>query len=143
MKTFMVDTVLTKTDRASMTYGLEARVPFLNRNMLELASQIPFHLKYKKGVKKYLLRELLRKKFPPSIYARKKQGFGVPLAMWLRGELRYLLDEYLGEDRLRREGILYPQAVRNLVKAHLDGKANHSHLLWSLISFQLWKEKYL
>ncbi len=142
MRTFLVDTVLAKTDRASMAFGLEARVPFLDNEMAEFSRRLPFHYKYKNGVKKYILRSLLRKQFPSSIHARRKQGFSMPLRDWLRGELKYLLDEYLNETRLKKEGIFHSKQVQELIKQHVGGYGNHSHLLWSLISFQLWKENY-
>ena len=143
LRSFLPDTVLAKTDRASMAYGLEARVPFLDDELVGFSARLPFSLKYKRGIKKYILRKLLTRKLPPAISQRSKQGFSIPLREWLRGELRYLLDDYLEEGRLRREGYFEPSAVRRLVREHLDRRANHSHLLWSIVSFQLWKEAYL
>jgi asparagine synthase (glutamine-hydrolysing) len=143
IRTFLVDTVLAKTDRAGMAFGLEARVPFLDDEIAELSARLPMRFKLRRGVSKYLLRRLLERKLPGSVSRRPKRGFGVPLREWFRGELRYLLDEYLSVPRLRREGVFEPAAVANLVRAHVSGAANHSHLLWSLVSFQLWKERYL
>jgi asparagine synthase (glutamine-hydrolysing) len=67
----------------------------------------------------------------------------IPLRDWLRRELRYLLDEYLNAHRIRREGLFSAPEVTSLVRQHVDNRANHSHLLWSLVSFQMWKERYL
>ena len=148
MRTFLVDTVLAKTDRAGMAFGLEARVPFLDDALVELAAHTPFDLKYRNGSGKYLMRKLLERKLRKAgistdLAFRRKQGFSIPLRDWFRGELKYLLDEYLGNERLQREGIFRPEKISALVSSHLENHANHSHLLWSLVSFQMWKERYL
>ena len=143
IRTFLTDTVLAKTDRATMAWGLEGRVPFLDDEMVEFSSRLPFDFKLRDGVKKYLLRRLLGRKLPGRIAGRAKQGFSIPLRDWLRGDLKYLLDDYLDEARLRREGYFEPGPVRQLVAEHCGRRANHSHLLWSLVSFQMWKERYL
>jgi len=142
VRTFLVDTVLAKTDRAGMAFGLEARVPFLDDELADFSSRIPFRMKYAQGSTKSLLRKLAAKKLSNRVALRPKQGFSIPLREWLRGPIGYLLDEYLNPVRLRREGVLHPEGVRELVRAHRSGKRNHSHLLWSLISLQMWKERY-
>lgn len=141
-RTFLPDTVLAKSDRAGMAYGLEVRVPFLDNELVDFSSRLPFHLKYRQGITKVLLRKSLRGKLPKSIASRKKQGFSIPMREWLRGEMRPLVDRYLNESRLSKEGIFAPLEVNQLVVEHLERRANHSHLLWALICFQLWKEKY-
>ena len=142
LRSFLPDTVLAKTDRATMAYGLEGRVPFLDDEMVEFSSRLPFDLKLKGTVMKYLPRRLLERHLPGRISKRRKQGFSVPMRDWLRRELRPLLEEYLDEARLRREGYFHPAHVRALVKEHVGARANHQHVLWSLISFQMWKEHY-
>ena len=143
LRTFLTDTVLTKTDRAGMAYGLEARVPFLDNEMVDFSTRLPFEYKLRHGKSKYLLRQLLAKKLPGDLANRKKQGFSIPLRDWFRSELRPLLDTYLNPTRIEREGIFSPTQVTLLVNEHLEDKANHSHLLFSLVSFQLWKERFL
>jgi asparagine synthase (glutamine-hydrolysing) len=143
LRTFLTDTVLAKTDRAGMAFGLEARVPFLDHDMLDFSSKLPFSFKLHHGSTKYLLRETLARKLPGKLARRPKQGFSIPLREWLRTDLKYLLDEYLGEHRLKREGLLNARAVGDLVKQHVAARANHSHLLWSLVNFQMWKERFL
>lgn len=142
-QTFMIDTVLAKTDRATMAFGLEGRVPFLDNKMLDFAASLPFEMKYNNGTKKYLLRKLLQKKMSEEFIMRPKQGFSIPIEHWLRGDLKFLLDDYLSQERLKKDGTLIPNQVQMLVKEHLSKKVNHSHLLWSLITYQMWKEKYL
>jgi asparagine synthase (glutamine-hydrolysing) len=143
IKTFLTDTVLTKTDRSGMAFGLEARVPFLDNEMADFAFELPFKYKNRGLTGKYLLRQLIAKRVPRKISHRPKQGFSVPLADWLRGELRYLIRDYLDPQRLKKEGIFNEMQIKTLVQAHLNKQANYSHLLWSIISFQMWKEKYL
>jgi len=142
LRTFLTDTVLAKTDRTTMAFGLEARVPFLDDEMVEFSKRLPFHLKYRHGKGKYLLRKLMAQRLPRELSQRPKQGFSIPLRDWLRGDLRYLLDEYLNPERIRKEEVLNAEAITGLVQDHLKNRANHSHLLWSLISFQMWKERY-
>ncbi|HEX4923128.1 MAG TPA: asparagine synthase (glutamine-hydrolyzing) [Bdellovibrionales bacterium] len=143
LETFLPDTVLQKTDRAGMAWGLEARVPFLDHEMVEFASRVPFRFKYNGRYGKIVLRELLKRKLPSNLHRKPKHGFSIPLREWLRGDLKWLLDEYLGPERLKREGIFNAANVGAVVSEHLNRSANHSHLLWSLINFQLWRERYL
>lgn len=141
--TFLVDTVLAKTDRASMAYGLESRVPFLDDEMLALSARMPFAMKYRDGQSKFLLRSVLAKYLPRGITQRPKQGFSVPLQSWLRKELKYLLDDHVYCDQGRLADWLDMARVRHLADDHVAGRRNHSHLLWSVICLSLWKERYI
>jgi len=140
--TFLTDTVLQKTDRASMAFGLEARVPFLDNDLFEFSRSLSSGLKYKNGIKKYLLRKLLAKKLPPIITNRKKQGFSIPMRQWIKTDLKYMLDNYLDQSKLRSDPYLNQDEIKKLVNEHLKNRANHNHLLWSLIVYQMWKEYY-
>ena len=146
-RTFLLDTVLAKTDRAGMAYGLEARVPFLDDEMVEFSAKVPMSLKATPRSSKYILRKLLAQKLGQTnlendIAFRKKQGFSIPMREWLRGELKYLMDEYLSEEKIKKDGIFQPEKIKALIREHCDDRANHSHLLWSFISFQMWKERF-
>ncbi len=143
LRTFLTDTVLAKSDRTSMAYGLEVRVPFLDNEIVNFSSRVPFYLKFRWGQSKVLLRQSLGNSVPYSISYRKKQGFSIPLKHWLRGGMKKILLEFLDPNRLKKEGILDPLKVQSLVQEHLNGQANHSHLLWSLLCFEIWKEKTL
>lgn len=92
---------------------------------------------------KYLLRKVLYGLVPRPLLDRPKMGFGIPVDRWLRNELRPLLDEYLGADRLRREGFLLPDGVTGVVREHLSGRRNHQYRLWALLVFGMWRERYL
>ncbi|UCF82789.1 MAG: asparagine synthase (glutamine-hydrolyzing) [Desulfobacteraceae bacterium] len=141
--TYLPDAMLTKVDRASMAASLEVRVPLLDHRVIEFTAQIPEVFKYRNGQGKYILKKLLSKYVPPSLYERPKMGFGVPLDHWFRTELKDLLTDYLSTDRLKREGILNHTVVEEKVKEHLTGRLNHQYRLWSLLIWEMWRERWL
>lgn len=138
LKTYLVDDILTKVDRASMAVSLEDRVPILDHRIVEFTFGLPRRYKYKK----YLLKKLLAKYIPPKLYERPKHGFGVPFADWLRGDLRYLVEEYLNPKRLQREGFFNVNAVKRTTEEYMSGRRDHWHRLWALIAFEIWYEHY-
>ena len=142
IKTYLVDDILTKVDRASMAYSLEARVPLLDHRIVEFAARLPMEHKVHGGGTKHLLRKILYRHVPRELIDRPKMGFGIPLNRWLRNELRPLLDEYLGEDRVRREGFLRPEGVERVVREHLSGRRDHQYRLWALLVFAMWVERF-
>ena len=142
IKTYLVDDILTKVDRASMAYSLEARVPLLDHRIVEFAARLPMEHKVHGGGTKHLLRKILYRHVPRELIDRPKMGFGIPVNRWLRNELRPLLDEYLGEDRVRREGFLRPEGVARVVREHLSGRRDHQYRLWALLVFAMWVERY-
>lgn len=135
---FLPDDILVKVDRASMGNSLEVRAPLLDYRVVEFAWRVPMRLKIKDGQGKWLLRELLNKYIPPEITERPKMGFDVPIAAWLRSELREWAESLLDEGRLRREGFLNPQMISAKWREHLSGKRNHQHALWAVLMFQAW-----
>lgn len=137
IRTTLVDEMLTKVDRMTMAAGLEARVPFLDRGLLEWTLLLPGRLKLRGGVGKALVREALQPALPRTA-ARPKHGFDVPLGPWLRGPLRGLLTDALAPHRVRRHGILRPGAVETLLAAHLAGHGDHSRKLFTLLALGLW-----
>lgn len=141
LRTFLPDTVLAKTDRAGMAYGLEGRVPFLDDEVTQFAGSLKLKHKLDGLTSKAILRDLLRSKLPGNLYHRKKQGFSIPLRDWYRGPWRSWLEENLSKERLQKEGIFNGDAVAEIMREHQSGKINHSHLLWCLMSFQLWHEQ--
>jgi asparagine synthase (glutamine-hydrolysing) len=142
-KLYLAGQTLVKMDRGTMACALEARAPFLDPALVELACAMPPSLKLKGWTTKYVLKRALAGRLPEAIIARRKQGFGVPIAQWLRGPLRSRLEETLGADRLRRVGLFDPEGVGRLVSEHVAGGHDHRKVLWTLLTFELWREAYL
>ena len=142
-KFYLPDQNLATVDRASMACGLEVRSPFLDRPLVDLASQIPSHLKLRGWQTKYILKRALRHDLPAAILHRRKQGFGVPLGAWLRGPLRQELQQRLAPERISRLGLFDGATVTRLVSEHLRGRRDHRKVLWALLMFDTWREHYL
>lgn len=143
LRSYLSDNILLKVDRMSMATSLEARVPYLDTEMVELAFRIPARSKIARGRTKRLLKRVAERHLPHECVYRPKQGFSVPIKNWLAVDLRPLAEDLLSEQRLRREGIFSPPRVRALWDEHVAGQANHSHILWSLMVFQAWSERWL
>ena len=135
---YLEDNLLVKIDRASMACSLELRTPFLDHRLIEFAEGLPGNLKVRGFKLKYILKKDVERWLPHEIIYRQKRGFSVPIASWMRNELRPLLDATLSEDKLRRQGLLNVRFVRRLLNEHWTGKADHRKTLWTLFSFQLW-----
>ena len=118
-KFYLQDDILTKVDRASMACSLEARAPFLDYTFVEFVNSIPHRFKLKGLTSKYILKRAMQKKLPPAILARRKKGFGIPVAHWLASDLKPLAQEMFSEDRIRRQGLFNPGEVTRLFQEHL------------------------
>ena len=139
---YLADNCLVKMDRMSMAASLEARVPFLDHELAELAFRMPPGLKVRRDETKPLLKRLASRYVPEECVYRPKEGFSIPLKNWLRGPFRPLLEERLDPERLREEGIFRPGTVERLREEHMAGAANHSHVLWSMLVFEDWRERW-
>jgi asparagine synthase (glutamine-hydrolysing) len=142
LKDSLPNDMLTRVDWMSMKNSLEVRVPFLDHRLVEFAFQMPGSLKLKYGKTKYILKEAFRDLLPASILRRSKSGFEMPISRWLKTDLRFLLDRYLEPDRIKAQGIFDSNIVQQLVGLHLKGETDTSWMLWNLIVFQSWYEKY-
>jgi len=141
-RSYLVDNCLAKVDRMSMACSLEARVPLLDRNVVELAFRLPPALKYDGSHTKILLKRVAARHVPRECVYRPKEGFSIPIKNWLRHEFRGLVERYLAPERLRQEGLFEPAVVERMWQEHLGNRANHSHLLWSLLVFEQWRERW-
>lgn len=133
--------MLVKVDRMSMLNSLETRVPFLGKDITELAFKIPSSFKIQKGQLKIILKEAFFDMLPPSIIKQTKTGFGVPISDWFRGPLKGDLLKAISQAELESAGLLCPQAIQNLCQEHFDYKTNNGSILWSIFVFQRWFEK--
>lgn len=134
---------LHKVDRASMAVGLEARSPFLDRRVLELAFSLPLDMRIRGSQKKHIVRRLLHEYLPAELIERPKQGFTAPVAHWLRHELRDQLQTHLGKETVIRRGFFDPDRVSALVDEHLQGTHDHAQLLWALLVLEWWQTHHL
>lgn len=140
LRTYLMDQVLVKVDRASMAASLEVRAPFLDYEFVDFVNSLDTKYKIHGWSTKYLLKKLMAGKLPHQIIYRKKQGFAVPLAAWFAGPLRPWVESVLSPERLRSSGLLNAEAVTQIVKQHMSGAEDRRKELWSLLTFQLWYE---
>jgi asparagine synthase (glutamine-hydrolysing) len=143
MKLYLEGDILLKVDRASMAASLEVRVPFLNRTVVEFATQVPIELKLRRLTGKYLLKRAMAGGLPRQIVDRKKQGFAMPVAHWLTSELKELTFDMLSPERLAQQALFEPTYVTCLLNDHLARRRDNRKLLWTLLMFQLWHAKYI
>jgi asparagine synthase (glutamine-hydrolysing) len=136
---YLADDILVKADRASMAASLELRAPYLDTQVVEFAARLPWHLKVTLTRTKVILKRALRGIVPDEILRRPKKGFGIPVAAWIRGPLRPLFEEMLSERALRDAAVFDHVAVRALLRAHLENRADLRKPLWTLLMFQLWR----
>jgi asparagine synthase (glutamine-hydrolysing) len=142
IKTYLPGDILVKVDRMSMANSLETRAPLLDYRVVEYAAQIPAALKLHGKEKKYILKKAFERMLPQDILYRKKMGFSVPLASWLRNDLRPISEQILGDE----DGVLATyfdmRKVRKLWDIHLTGNNEYAQELWSMVIFSLWLQEY-
>jgi asparagine synthase (glutamine-hydrolysing) len=121
-----------------MGVGLETRVPFLDHRLVEFSWRLPIKMKYRDGLTKWILRQILYKYIPSSLIERPKAGFGIPIDVWLKGPLRDWAEELLDETRLKNEGFLDAKNVRKKWAEHIAGRKKWQPHLWGVLMFQSW-----
>jgi asparagine synthase (glutamine-hydrolysing) len=143
MKTFLPCLNLITTDKTSMASNLEVRVPFLNREMIELAARMPPELKLHGFKRKYILKKALERFLPHEVVWRKKAGFGAPIRSWLRGPLQPLVNDLLSEETVRRRGLFRPEEVQRILAANLSGREDYNLQVFQLLNLELWHREFL
>jgi len=142
-KTYMVDDILVKVDRATMSVGLEGREPLLDHRIIEFVAQLPSELKYNNGIKKYLLKKIVHKYIPERLLNRPKTGFGLPVYEWLKTDLRHLVFHYINEEQLSKHNFIDTgQAIKHRDE-FLAGKNNNEAQIWLLMMFQMWWNRWM
>jgi asparagine synthase (glutamine-hydrolysing) len=141
-ETYLPEDVLTKVDRMSMAHSIESRVPLLDNDVIAFASSLPASMKIREGRRKHVLKQVAATLLPPAILERRKQGFGVPLGTWFRGNLRELFADTLLSPSSLQRGYFEPRFVRRVVEEHLSGRRDHTLRLWQLVVFERWHRLY-
>lgn len=142
MTTFLPDHNLNYTDKMSMAVGVEARVPFLDTELVAFANQLPVSLKMKGNTTKYILKKVAERYLPQDVIYRPKTGFGAPVRTWIREDLAPMIQERLSPEHLKRQGIFDPQAVQGLIHQNQTGKLDASYSIWSLLAIESWIKQF-
>lgn len=138
LNSFLVDHNLNYTDKMAMVTGVEARVPYLDIELVNFSTIIPPHLKLKGYTTKYILKKLAERYLPMDLIYRPKTGFGAPLRKWIINDLDALITERLSFDKLKKRGLFNPQMVLNLIQNNKDGKIDASYTILSLLAIESW-----
>ncbi len=138
LMTRMPDHLLVTVDRMSMAHSLETRSPLIDHKVVEYAAAIPGAMKLKNNHLKYVLKKVAARYLPDELITRKKQGFGFPLGIWMRTELRQFMQNLFAESRMIELGIFEAGYVQQLVAEHLSGHKDHNYRLWLLINLEIW-----
>ena len=143
MKTYLPGSILVKVDRMSMANSLEVRAPILDYRLIEFAATLPSNLKYRKGQKKYILKQAFQDLLPPEILYRRKMGFEIPLADWLRSEIRTLAEQILFNSASGLCDYFRMDEISKIWSLHQAGTRDFSIPLWSMLMFQMWWNHYM
>jgi asparagine synthase (glutamine-hydrolysing) len=142
-QTYLLDDILQKVDRASMSVSLEGREPFLDHRIIEWAAQLPDRYKYNKGIKKHILKEIVHQYIPKELMDRPKMGFAIPIENWLSVDLKDKVYYYLDSKKLSHQGIFNTQSIEKLKSDFYSGKKEYALKIWYLLMFQMWYEKWM
>jgi asparagine synthase (glutamine-hydrolysing) len=141
-KTYLIDDILQKVDRAAMSIGLESREPLLDHRLIEYMAQVPDEFKIRNNEKKWLLKEIVHEYVPKTLLDRPKMGFAIPIENWLNNELKPLVTFYLSEQRIKQGGFFHWSEVAFLINSFFNGRKEFGVKLWYLLTFEMWREKW-
>ena len=142
-QTYLVDDILQKVDRSTMSQSLEGREPFLDHRIIELAAQLPDEFKYHEGIKKRIIRDIVHDYLPEKLMDRPKMGFAIPIAAWMQSDLKDMVHDYINEKSIREQGLFNWEAVRKIMDAFYAGKKEYDMKIWYLLMFQMWYAKWM
>jgi asparagine synthase (glutamine-hydrolysing) len=142
-QTYLLDDILQKVDRATMSVSLEGREPFLDQRIIEWAAQLPMEYKYNNGNKKFIIKEIVHKYLPAKMMDRPKMGFGIPIATWLQTDLKPFVDQYFDEAFVTRQNIFNNNEIQRIKKSFYQGKVERAEKIWYLLMFQMWYDKWM
>lgn len=143
LETLLPDQVLPFVDRLSMAHSVEVRPPFLDHRLVEFACSLPGHFKIKAGRVKSILKNALSDLLPADLVARPKEGFIMPINEWLVGHLESYVRAMLAPEKIKRQGLFRPEAIRDMMDAHFSGRTHFGNQIWNLLMLQLWWETYI
>lgn len=139
-QTFLPDLNLAYSDKLSMAASIEARIPFLDNEVVDFMRRVPPHYKLRGYTQKYLLKKSMERLLPREVIYRRKAGFGLPVRSWLRNELREMLGDLLSPDRIRQRGILNPKTVARFLRQNESGERDYTLQLWALLTLEVWQQ---
>jgi asparagine synthase (glutamine-hydrolysing) len=142
MKSFLVDHNLNYTDKMSMATGVEVRVPFLDKELVEFSLKIPVELKMKWVTTKYILKKLMERYLPHDIIYRPKAGFGAPVRSWIINDMEPMIADYLSKENIERRGVFDFKSVQRLIKDNRMGKVDASYTVWSMLAIESWLRQF-
>jgi asparagine synthase (glutamine-hydrolysing) len=140
---FLPEDCLFKVDRMSMAHGLEVRVPFLDRELVEFSAKIPFDYKIRNLTSKYILKRTFAPYLPKEIFKQRKQGFTIPISAWLKDQLRALAGQILLSKSLEKRDLFNKKRLQWMLEEHQNGRQELGHRIWSLVVFEIWARLYL
>jgi asparagine synthase (glutamine-hydrolysing) len=142
-ETYLLDDILQKVDRATMSVSLEGREPFLDQRVIEWAAQLPMEYKYNNGNKKFIIKEIVHKYLPHAMMDRPKMGFGIPIASWLQTDLKPFVDRYFDEAFITKQNIFNAGEIQRIKNSFYKGKVERAEKIWYLLMFQMWYDKWM
>lgn len=143
LKFFLTDHNLNYTDKMSMAHGVEVRVPFLDKELLEFSTTLPVSLKLKGNTTKYILKKVMESYLPKEVIYRPKAGFGAPVRDWITNDLDKTIDDYLSKEKLMERNIFNPDKVRELISDNKNGKIDASYTIWCLVAIESWFRQFV